>query len=174
MLEANQGQWFDRLYLEHCDRIYRFLRCRMDPTEAEDLTAQVFLEAWRQRDRVEVDPDVGWLPWLYRVARNMASKHHRSGGREVRVAEVPETAHGDHAQDIVDADQRARHWVAAQSALSRLSQTDRDLIQWAIVEDLSSTQVAAITGMNPATVRSRLMRARNRLRRMVQEAEDGA
>ncbi|MDQ3778762.1 MAG: hypothetical protein M3310_07895, partial [Actinomycetota bacterium] len=76
---------FGELYDRHADAIYNycFRRCR-DWAAAEDLTATVFLEAWRKRRRVAFDRDDAVLPWLYAVANNVERNHarrHRRLGR---------------------------------------------------------------------------------------------
>ncbi|MCU0298499.1 MAG: hypothetical protein MUF33_08275 [Candidatus Nanopelagicales bacterium] len=77
---------FTRIYREHADSIYAYLRYHLaDPAMAEDVTAQVFLEAWRQRETVVIDPELGWAPWLFGVARNLVRVASRTNARHARV-----------------------------------------------------------------------------------------
>ena len=68
---AGERDAFAELYDRHADAIYNycFRRCA-DWSAAEDLTAVVFLEAWRKRRGVAFDREDAVLPWLYGVAGN--------------------------------------------------------------------------------------------------------
>lgn len=165
---------FTDLYRVHADRVYGYLCARLGrPDVAEDLTAQVFLEAWRQRDRVVIDPDVGWAPWLFGVARNLARESARQQAR-VQVVDpgadlavwgvVPDTA-GVHA----DQEERNQQVAAALRATRALGQADREVIELCVIGALTPAQAATTLDQPASTVRSRLTRARRRLRNLTDE-----
>ena len=70
---AAQRAEHDALFRAHYPTVVAFLACRVPVEDAKDLGAEVFVEAWRQRDHVIVDEDRGWLPWLFTVARRMSN-----------------------------------------------------------------------------------------------------
>ncbi|NNF11144.1 MAG: RNA polymerase subunit sigma-24, partial [Acidimicrobiia bacterium] len=70
---------FRMLYDRHYDAIHSYFLRRTDTSSAPDLTAEVFLVAWRRIDDVPRGEDT--LLWLYGVAANMAAHHRRSSAR---------------------------------------------------------------------------------------------
>lgn len=78
---------FEVLYDRHVDRVAGFVARRWGGPDVEDITAEVFLQAWRQRERIVVDPEAGLLPWLFGVARNLVREAHRGTGRRARLVD---------------------------------------------------------------------------------------
>jgi RNA polymerase sigma-70 factor (ECF subfamily) len=102
-------------------------------------------------------------PWLYRVARNTALSHARS--REPvhePLEDHPEGPAGDPAEgpDFEDAEQVHRGLLA-------LSLPHREVLTLFFLEDLSVEEVAAVLGVPPGTVKSRLHYAKRALRRAI-------
>jgi RNA polymerase sigma-70 factor (ECF subfamily) len=155
-----------RLWDEHAQRIYRYcFRRTADRELAEDLTSIVFLEAWRRRGKVELSTEAE-LPWLYGIAanvvRNQWRKQRRYRAALARLPRQPDEA--DPAQDVVDhlADQeKAGRLVERLRSLPRIEQDVLTLCTW---EELTPKEVAAALGVSETTVRTRLHRARKRLR----------
>jgi RNA polymerase sigma-70 factor (ECF subfamily) len=155
-----------RLWDEHAQRIYRYcFRRTADRELAEDLTSIVFLEAWRRRSKVQLAAEAE-LPWLYGVAANVVRNQWRSQRRYraalARLSRPRDEA--DLAEDAVDhlADQeRMQRLVKASESLPQIEQDVLTLCAW---EDLSPKQAAVALDVPEATVRTRLHRARARLR----------
>jgi RNA polymerase sigma-70 factor (ECF subfamily) len=170
---ARFGLIFDR----HYDAIHRYLARRVGWDLAEDLTATVFLAAFQSRGRFRPSGhDAG--PWLYGIATNILRRHTRTEVRRLRAygrLPHPGTVHvdGDDLASRLDA-----QGAAAQigDALAQLPEGERNavlLIAWA---DLTYEQVAVALGVPIGTVRSRLHRARARLRELlgpIGQYEDG-
>lgn len=69
---AGEAEAFGEIYERHADAIYNFcFRRTADWALAEDLTAIVFLEAWKKRRRVIFDAEDAVRPWLFGVANNV-------------------------------------------------------------------------------------------------------
>lgn len=157
------GEVFDR----HQARVYgHALRLCRHRHDAEDVTAVVFLEAWRRRRAVRV-VDGSVLAWLLvttgHVTQNLArsSRRHR-----IALASLPpHTAVEDPAEgvaarlDTVDRDRRLRR------ALDGLSKADRDVLGLCVLEELPMATAAQALGVPVGTVKSRLSRAKARLAR---------
>ena len=80
-IRADDADAFGLLFARHGPRIHGYaLRRTADPATAEDVTAVVFLEAWRRRAAVELHQPSA-LPWLYGVAGNVVRRWHRSQAR---------------------------------------------------------------------------------------------
>ena len=71
------------LYAAQVGRIYGFLARRVGATLAEDLTAQVFVEAWAGRERFDASQG-GAVGWLFGIATNLLRRHHRREETQLR------------------------------------------------------------------------------------------
>ncbi len=165
--EAAFGAVFER----HARSVYNFcFRRTADWALAEDLTSVVFLQAWRHRDEVLRDDSV--LPWLLGIATNVLRDHLRSLRRFRRTLErVPEALDTpDFADDLAKRldDERAMHRVLR--LLKKLPLTHQEVLacSWS---GLSYEEIALALDLPIGTVRSRLSRARERLRELA--AADG-
>lgn len=168
---AGDERAFAMVVDRHVDAVYnhclRWLRYR---PEADDVTSMTFFEAWRKRDRVRF-VDESALPWLLSVATNVARNASRSRRRYDRLlARLPrDDVTPDIADEVVqrvtDKEDAAR--VAA--ALRRLGHEDQDVVALCDVSGVSYAEAAAALGIPIGTVRSRLSRARARLRKLLDE-----
>jgi len=155
-----------RLWDEHAQRIYRYcFRRTADRELAEDLTSIVFLEAWRCRGKVELEANAE-VPWLYGIAANIVRNQWRRQRRyKAALARLPRPRDdADLAQDAVDhmADQEQMRLVVAR--LQALPQIEQDVLTLCAWEDLTAKEAAVALGVPESTVRTRLHRARKRLR----------
>jgi len=157
---GDQGA-FTELYERHAGTIYNYLFRRLaDWSEAEDLTAVVFLEAFRRRKQVVV-VDGKLLPWLYGIATNVLRNRRRALWRHRHlVAQLT-----DHSVKAVEPDAATRAEAAMQmrSVLARIATLPRlqqDVIALCLWSGLSYEEAAVALGVPVGTVRSRLSRAR--------------
>ncbi|KAB2343728.1 RNA polymerase sigma factor [Actinomadura rudentiformis] len=156
---------FAVLYDRHAPAIYRYLSRRLGPDAADDLMAETFLLAFRQRDRY--DPArLDARPWLYGIATNLIRQHWR---REVRFLRAIARLGIDPAVSPADEDVTAR--VAAQgsrrelaAALARLNRGQRDVLLLTAWGELSPAEIGAVLKVATGTVHSRLNRARKKMR----------
>jgi RNA polymerase sigma-70 factor (ECF subfamily) len=164
LLRASAGgdeRAFSELYERHARAIYNYLFRRLaDWSEAEDLTAVVFLEAFRRRREVVV-LEGKLLPWLYGIATNVLRNRRRALWRHrdlvARLAGRP--------GDAVAPDAAARAEATAQmrSVLERIAvlpRSQQDVIALCIWSGVTYEEAAVALGVPVGTVRSRLSRAR--------------
>jgi RNA polymerase sigma factor (sigma-70 family) len=148
---------FAALFDEHRRAVLGYaLRRVADPADAADVVAETFLTAWRRLD--DVPGGGAALPWLLGVARRVLANQRRGARRHAGLAErlAGELATQLGAPPESDLGLRA--------ALARLPERDRELLLLAAWEELTPSQIAMVTGLRGVTVRSRLHRARRRLR----------
>ena len=160
---AGESEAFGELYDRHADAIYNycFRRCA-DWALAEDLTATVFLEAWRKRKRVVFDCDDAVLPWLYVVAGNVVRNEVRRHRRLLRfVGGLAAT--NPIARDVSEQLAQEAEMRRILVAVRQLPRREQDVLGLCVFAGLSYEQAAAALGVPIGTVRSRLARARNRL-----------
>lgn len=139
---------------------------------AQDATSTVFLEAWRGRDRVVLHDDSA-LPWLFGIAtnvcRNLNRKQRRHLAAVARLHGEPDTP--DHAEAVADRLDDERRMTTLLAAHDALPTRDREIIALVVWSGLTYEQASAALGVPVGTVRSRLSRARRRLRAAVSEGE---
>ena len=155
---AGDGEAFGRVFDRHRDRIRRHARgLAPTPAEAEDVLSVTFLEAWRKRDRIRF-VDESMLPWLLRTATYTCMNFARSERRyRTALARLPAADAPPDPADLVGDGELFR-------VLRRLSLGDQEILTLCILEDLSTDDAARILGLRASSARSRLARARARLR----------
>jgi RNA polymerase sigma-70 factor (ECF subfamily) len=143
---------FDR----HAPYIHRYLARRLGQQLADDAVAETFLVAFRRRQRYDLGRRDA-RPWLYGIATNLVGQYRRD-----------EVCHADRVAADVTA-QAARQMLA--EALAELSPQDRDVLLLIAWEELSYGEVAAALAIPVGTVRSRLNRARRKVRAALRAAD---
>jgi RNA polymerase sigma-70 factor (ECF subfamily) len=144
-----------------------------DRHEAEEVTQEAFLRAWRSIGRFK--GDARFFTWLYRIGVNEARRRMRQQRPAAATASIEEAAL--EPPDTRPApDRRAEHTdlrVALERAVRALDPDYRAPLILRDVEGLSTTEAAAIMGLRPAAFKSRLHRARLAVRNAVEDYLDG-
>jgi DNA-directed RNA polymerase specialized sigma24 family protein len=136
---ADDEAWLDGIWRRHRPRVVGFLRRASEPSEAEDLAEQAFIEAWRRR--AEAPDEV--LPWLLGIAHQLQRSRHGT-----RVPWTPPS--------------RADAGLAA--ACAALTDDERACLLLFVLDGLTDEQVAEVAGCDPDTARRHRERAREKLR----------
>ncbi|HEY7265005.1 MAG TPA: RNA polymerase sigma factor [Trebonia sp.] len=159
---------FAWLYDRHAARLHRYAARRLGGGHADDIVADTFLAAFRKRHRYDVTVSDA-RPWLYGIAANLIGKHGRSEVRMLRAyartGADPVLAGISSGMDEADgriSSAAVKRELAA--ALAGLTVADRDVLLMIAWADLSYAEVATALGIPVGTVRSRLHRARSRIR----------
>jgi RNA polymerase sigma factor (sigma-70 family) len=134
------------------------LRRTRSPDDAADVVAETFFIAWRRLD--DVPQGEGALLWMYVTCRYVVAGH---GRRVLRRTELSERIGSELRSALRDDSQPYGDAVLAASALSRLSEDDRELLLLVGWEGLNSKELATVLGCSPTAARIRLRRARSRL-----------
>jgi RNA polymerase sigma factor (sigma-70 family) len=170
------GQLFDR----HATAVYNYLyRRTADWSAAEDLTAAVFLQAWRRRGEVVLDRDSA-LPWLLGVARLQLRNATRSRARylaalsRVGRESATEAALADPAELVARRLDDAQQVRQLRAAITRLPRQQREVIELCVYAGLDQQAAAQSLGISVSTVKSRLHRARQRLAGELRSAQAGS
>jgi RNA polymerase sigma factor (sigma-70 family) len=160
------GTIFDR----HATVLHRYLVRRLGPDEAESMVGEVFRIAFEKRRSYDpARPSA--RPWLYGIATNLLAKHRRREARRLhamaRLAaqRLPPIDLADRVTGAVDASDR---WERVAAAVTSLPEPELDALMLHVWEALSYEQVADALGVPVGTVRSRLHRARRRLRELAE------
>jgi len=157
--------WTD--FSQHYTDLYRFAyRLLGRSAAAEDIVQETFLRAARNHAKqLEGEPA---RQWLFVVAHNLCVSHIRHSARhqEVSLDAVPETrSRGPNPAEAVDASERAGF---VEDAVAQLSPAMREVVVLREYEGMDYVQIADIVGCSLGTVKSRLARAREQLRALLE------
>ncbi|MGW6735903.1 RNA polymerase sigma factor [Streptomyces sp. NPDC055013] len=165
----DEPEAFAALFDRHADAVHRYAARRLGGEVADDLVAETFTTAFQQRHRYDPARGAGAdaRPWLFGIATNLVGRHRRAEARRFKaMARVPALA--DHDEPLAD---RAADRVVARAvrrelaaALVALPARHRDVLLLVAWGDLSYGEAAQALGIAVGTVRSRLHRARSKLR----------
>jgi RNA polymerase sigma-70 factor, ECF subfamily len=169
------GEAFGELFERHADRVYAHCFTRTGSwSMAEDLVSAVFLQAWRRRGEVRFSGDSA-LPWLLGVANNATRNAQRTLRRySLLLAKLPPV--GEEADIAPDAADRVDQERLAQQllrAMGGLRPSEREVIALCDWAGLRYAEAAVAMGVPEGTVRSRLSRARERLRKLASDLPGG-
>jgi RNA polymerase sigma factor (sigma-70 family) len=171
----HEPEQFALLFRRHAASISRYVTRRLGPDAAEDIVAETFLAAFRQRGSYDLNrPDA--RPWLYGIAGNLVRRHHRDEVRQLRALERTGTdpvaeSFADRLDARLTADAASR---AVAAAIASLNSGQRDVVLLVTWAELSYDQVAEALGVPAGTVRSRMNRARTRLRAALSDVHSAA
>jgi RNA polymerase sigma-70 factor (ECF subfamily) len=171
---AGESIAFERLYNLYAETIYRYCAFRVAaPTEAEDLTAEVFLRAWQAIGQFKVS-NAPFLAWLYRIAHNLIINHKQ---QKSNLKEAADASFEDYFLESVQAEDlesnpldRSLRQVESDTlklAFSRLSVEYQQVLYLRFIEELSHAQIASIIGKNEGTVRGIQYRALQALGKLI-------
>lgn len=156
---------FGELFERHQRMIFqRSLAATGDRQAAEDIVSMTFLETWRLRKRVQVADSI--RPWLIGVSSNLIKNYRRSSKRYASLlAKLPANADFEDSRESIDSgiDSRVRVRRIAK-LVNRMPQADRDVIRLCAFAGLTHLEAAELLEIPVGTVKSRLSRARSRLK----------
>jgi RNA polymerase sigma-70 factor, ECF subfamily len=163
---------FQRLALAHLDALYNFaIYLTRSPAEAEDLVQETYLRAFRFSHRFQ--PGTHLRAWLFQILRNTFLTFYRLRERELPLAEdgVPDwDAPMFHEAPAEDPSVLEAH-TDLERAMRRLPDEFRTVLLLAEVEGLPLEEVAQIMACPVGTVKSRIFRAKERLRVILRDYE---
>lgn len=163
--KRRDAEAFGVLYERYVDRVYRYIAYRTSSQAlAEDLTAEVFLNAWKSIERYE-DRGYVFSAWLLRIAHNEVTDYYRKKQATVPLpeADVPRTSsHSPGA--LVELLEEQQTLVAA---MNQLPDEWRQVLILRFVEEFSFEEVAAVLGKSSGACRVIQHRALARLREIL-------
>jgi len=156
------------LFARHHVRVYRFvLRLVGNPTTAEDLISEVFLDVWRQADRFEGRSAVS--TWMLAIARFKALSALRKRPDEELDEETAATIEDTADTPEVALEKKDKSTVLRQ-CLEKLSPEHKEIIDLVYYHEKSVEKVAEIVGIPENTVKTRMFYARKKLAELLKAA----
>jgi RNA polymerase sigma-70 factor (ECF subfamily) len=132
--------------------------------EIEDVVSEVFVKAFQNLHRFR--PEHAFSTWLYRLAVNHVIDHTRRRRKDQLRAEMP-THLVDPTPDAAEGAESSERANLVRSALQELKPHYRDVLFLVYVEGLKVDEVAGVLGLPQGTVKTRLMRGRDAMRRLL-------
>ncbi|MCD2468108.1 sigma-70 family RNA polymerase sigma factor [Streptomyces sp. MBT42] len=155
-------------YDEHARVLYHYaFRVCGDRAAAEDVVSAAFLEAWRCRGKVHAEGG-SLRPWLLGIATNiMRGSAREARRRDAALARMPDRGVlPDFADDVLARMTDGEQIRAARAALGKLRRREREVFTLVVWAGLDYAAAGEALGVPVGTVRSRLSRARERLRKL--------
>ena len=185
-VRAGDSGALDQLLERHRVYLRRVIALRMDPKlrpriDPDDIVQEAHLEAMRRFAGYLKKPVLAFRLWLRQIACDrllMARRHHVTAARRAVERNIPlperssiQLAHQMFARDPHPPDQIAARDLArrVREAVTRMPETDRELLLMRNFEELSTQEVASILGVDASTVRKRHGQALLRLRKLLIE-----
>ena len=158
--QAGDAAAFERLYHDNVGRVYALcLRMTRDETQAEDLTQEAFVRAWRKLKSFRGDS--AFSTWLHRLTVNLTLTHLRSESRRMsRVTTTDDLA----ALDKQGQRARSRERLDLESAIAALPEGARQVFVLYEIEGYRHAEIAKMMGIATGTTKAQLHRARRMLR----------
>ncbi len=162
--QAGDASAFEQLYRDNVNRVYALsLRMCADPVDADDLTQDVFVRAWRKLSTFRGDS--AFSTWLHRLAVNVIIQSMRSRKRRLdRVMPVDDPAAFDTGRE----DAPVEPIADLERALRTLPPGARLVYLLHDVEGYRHEEIAEVTGTAVGTSKAQLHRARKLLRKVME------
>jgi RNA polymerase sigma factor (sigma-70 family) len=169
----DEPEAFGLIYDRHAATLLRFLGRRAGAKVAEELVGELFRIAFERRKTFDASR-ASALPWLYGIGSNLLLKHRRGQARWLRASArlAGAGAAADRRASAAAADARVLFPRVA-DAIEALPDGEREALLLFAWEDLSYQGVAEALELPVGTVRSRLNRARARLRELLEPGGKG-
>jgi RNA polymerase sigma-70 factor (ECF subfamily) len=174
MTDPRQTEVFERVVRPHFDRLYRLAwRLTGAKAEAEDLFQELLVKAFGMLDQLVHIEEPG--SWLCRVMYNLFVDQHRRFARQrmhlVDEGHLPGQGLADLAGDLdpVEDRERLEKYRRLDAALRQLSEDHRHVVLLHDTEGYKLEEIEELTGTPVGTIKSRLHRARARLRQILEE-----
>jgi RNA polymerase sigma-70 factor (ECF subfamily) len=152
---------FESLYQEELPRVYNFFRYRVgDDQVAEDLTAETFEKAWRNREKYRADL-ASFSTWLFTLARRIGADYYR---RHKPTLPLDEAEHLSDQQLLEDTVQQRADFTHLSLLLARLAERERELVALKYGAGLTNRAITRITGLSESNVSTILYRVTQQLR----------
>lgn len=174
LLRAGDHDVFAQLFVAHSDEVFAAaLRLTGSRASAEDVTSETFLVAWRRRGDVEPS-DLPLRGWLLAIAAHQAMNVTRGRRRRLAFLGADRARPGvvaDFADETAGRIDDARRLERTRRAMAALTRRELEVVSLCVWSELSYQEAADALGIPVGTVRSRLNRARERLRGLVADIE---
>jgi RNA polymerase sigma-70 factor, ECF subfamily len=168
--KSGNREAFAEIYRMHSQRVYRHI-CYItgDPYEADDLTNETFIQAWKSIPKYE-DRGVPIEHWLLRIGHRMATHYlkRRKPTQDIEDVRLEDPSEGHQPEHLIEV---AGEVEKLREAVIQLPEVQRQVIVWRFIEDMTYDEVAGLLGKSAGAVRVIQFRALRQLRDLLSNAE---
>jgi RNA polymerase sigma-70 factor (ECF subfamily) len=158
---------FGELYERYYTRVYRYVFHRLgNPTEAEDITALVFMKALEALPSYQSRRNT-FAPWIFRITRNAIIDHYRRRRFQTSIDDLEHHSNdSDPARYVLDCERTEELGVLVQ----HLSDDQRDVVLLRFAGDLSFAEIGSVLNKNEPAVRMLLHRGLRKMKLVIENA----
>jgi RNA polymerase sigma-70 factor (ECF subfamily) len=171
--KAELDRAFEDLYRAHLRDVYSYAYYRVgNHHDAEDLTEQAFLQAYRHFERARRESDGRPLrPWLIRIAHNLASNYHRDRARrpEANIEAIEPPSHPHGTERVFEGREELREVMVH---LQRLPDDRREALIMRFALGMSNREIARALGRTDGATKVLIHRAIKQLEELMEIEEE--
>jgi RNA polymerase sigma-70 factor (ECF subfamily) len=171
LASRRRPEMFEVIFERHYQSVYRFAAGRAGIDEAGDIASDTFVRAFDRRDRFRPDRESA-LPWLFGIAANVARERRRKSARRMNMVRRSVTLIAgedarfeNEAADRIDA---LSYRPELATALASLTDDEYQVLMLLALADFSYPDIAEHLDIPIGTVRSRIHRARRKMRELME------
>lgn len=165
--QAGQREAFGEIYDEFITPIYRYIFYRVERSEVEDLTEQVFLQALQKIKKYQPQKNVPFAAWLFRIAHNLIIDHYRLHSR-FTITTITEDLISEKQEDdpVQNTEQKFAQTALAQ-AIRKLPASQQQVIVLKFINEFTNSEIAKVLAKKESAVRLIQFRALKNLRHLL-------
>jgi RNA polymerase sigma-70 factor (ECF subfamily) len=171
--KAELDRAFEELYRTHLRDVYSYSYYRVgNHHDAEDLTEQAFLQAYRHFERARRESNGRPLrPWLIRIAHNLASNYHRDRARrpEANIEAIEPPSHPHGTERVVEGREELREVMVH---LDQLPEDRREALIMRFALGMSNREIARALGRTDGATKVLIHRAIKQLEELLETEEE--
>ena len=168
--KSGDREAFTEIYRMHSQRVYRHI-CYItgDAHEADDLTNETFIQAWKSIPKYE-DRGVPIEHWLLKIGHRMATHHlkRRKPVQDIEDVKLEDSSERHQPEHLVEV---AGEVDTLRAAVIQLPEVQRQVIVWRFIEDMTYDEVAGLLGKSTGAVRVIQFRALRQLRELLSQVD---
>ncbi len=164
--QNRDSEAFGLLYDQYLPAIYRFILLKIgDKVTTEDLTHQVFLSAWQNIEKYQIQ-GFPFSSWLYRIAHNAVIDYYRTDKKNLNLENIAETAAVNNLEEKIDQEFELN---IIKAALKELPEEQQSIIVMKFVEEMTNKEIAAALGKSEGSIKTAQHRCLKNIREIVNE-----
>ena len=168
LAQANEADAFGELYYRHAKRVFRFLYAHInDQLDAEELTSEVFIRAWRTVSNHR-DQGIPFIVYLLRIARNVLVDYYRLSARSGEHMSIEDRMIPDNHPDPDESVATQLERQELRKTLERLQEDHRTVLILRFLSGLTAEETGQVMGRTPGAVRLLQQRALSALRNLLE------
>lgn len=161
---------FGLLYDRYQPAIYRFILLKIsNKASTEDLTHQVFLNAWQNIENYQIQ-GFPFSSWLYRIARNAVIDYYRTDKKNLNLENIEEVTAVDNLEDKIDQEFGLN---IIKAALKELPEEQESIIIMKFVEEMTNKEIAAALGKSEGAIKTAQHRCLKNIKEIINGKYNG-